>query len=189
MCIYHILAFPDGSVVKNTPVNTGDAGDTGSIPGSGRSPGEGNGNPLQYSCLENPMDRGIWQATIHRVAKTQTWLSNWLHIPHLIFPFIYGYINGHLGFSHILAFVNDAAINIGVQISFEKCVCVSFRSGIAKSYSTSIFNFLRFLHTIVHSNCTSLQPCQQCTRVPFFKILILICIPSLFMIAILIDIK
>ena len=72
MCIYHILAFPDGSVVKNTPVNTGDAGDTGSIPGSGRSPGEGNGNPLQYSCMENPMDRGIWQATIHRVAKTQT---------------------------------------------------------------------------------------------------------------------
>ena len=47
-----------------------------SIPGSGRSPGEGNGNPLQYSCLENPMDRGVWQATVHRVAKSQTRLSN-----------------------------------------------------------------------------------------------------------------
>ena len=52
------------------------AGDLGLIPGSGRSPGEGNGNPLQYSCLENPMDRGPWGATIHGVAKSQTQLSN-----------------------------------------------------------------------------------------------------------------
>ena len=50
--------FPGGSVVKNLPANTGNAGDTGSSPGSGRSPGGGNGNPLQYSCLENPMNRG-----------------------------------------------------------------------------------------------------------------------------------
>ena len=60
------MGFPSGSVVKNPPAN---AGDTGSIPGSGRSPGEGNGNPLQYSCLGNPMDRGAWQATVHGVAK------------------------------------------------------------------------------------------------------------------------
>ena len=52
------LGLPGGTVVKNLPVSAGDAGDTGSIPGSERSPGEGNGNPLQYSCLENPMDRG-----------------------------------------------------------------------------------------------------------------------------------
>ena len=52
------------------------AGDPGSIPGSGRSPGEGNGNPLQYSCLGNPMDRGAWWATVHGVAKSQIWLSN-----------------------------------------------------------------------------------------------------------------
>ena len=51
-------------------------GDLDSIPGSGRSPGEGNGNPLQYSCLENPMDRGTWWAKIHGVAKSQTWLSD-----------------------------------------------------------------------------------------------------------------
>ena len=51
------------------------AGDPGSIPGLGRSPGEGNGNPLQYSCLENPMDGGAWQATVHGVAKNQTRLS------------------------------------------------------------------------------------------------------------------
>ena len=52
------------------------AGDLGSIPGSGRSSGEGNGNPLQYSCLENPMDRGAWWATVHGVAKSQTQLQN-----------------------------------------------------------------------------------------------------------------
>ena len=59
-------------VVKNLPANAGDIRDAGSIPGSERSPGEGNGNPLQYSCLENPMDRGAWQATVHEVAKSQT---------------------------------------------------------------------------------------------------------------------
>ena len=58
--------FPDGSVVKNPPAN---AGDPGSIPGWGRSAGEGKGNPLQYSCLGNPMDRGAWQASVHGVAK------------------------------------------------------------------------------------------------------------------------
>ena len=70
----NFLVFPGVSVVKkkNPPANTGDSGDTGSIPGSGRPSGEGNGNPLQYSCLEYPMDRGIWWATVHRVTKSQT---------------------------------------------------------------------------------------------------------------------
>ena len=58
-----------GSVVKNLPANAGDARDTNSIPGSGRSPEEGHGNPLQYSCPGNPMDREAWQATIHGVSK------------------------------------------------------------------------------------------------------------------------
>ena len=53
------MGFPGGSVAKNPPANARDAGDEDSIPGSGRSPGEGNGNPLQYSCLENSMDRGV----------------------------------------------------------------------------------------------------------------------------------
>ena len=70
------LGFLGGSVVKNPPASAGDAGDLGSIPGSGRSPGEGNGNPLQYSCLKNPMDRGAWGATVHGVAKSRTQLSN-----------------------------------------------------------------------------------------------------------------
>ena len=59
-------------VVKNLPANAGDRRPTGSIPGSGRSPGGGNGNPLQHSCLENPMDKGDWEATVHSVAKSQT---------------------------------------------------------------------------------------------------------------------
>ena len=62
-------------MIKNLPAKAGDVKDVGSIPGSGRSPGEGNGNPLQYSSLENPMDRGAWQATVCRVAKTQTRLK------------------------------------------------------------------------------------------------------------------
>ena len=66
------MGFPGGSLVKNLPAN---AGDMGSIPGLGRSPGEGNGNPLQYSCLENSMDRGVGGATVHVVTKSQTRLS------------------------------------------------------------------------------------------------------------------
>ena len=64
-----IVSFPGGSEVKASARNVGDLG---SIPGSGRSPGEGNGNLLQYCCLENPMDRGALWATVHRVAKSQT---------------------------------------------------------------------------------------------------------------------
>ena len=70
------MGFPSGPVVKNLPANAGDRGDTGLIPGSERSPGEGNGNPLQYACLETSMDRGAWQATVHRVAKSQMQLNN-----------------------------------------------------------------------------------------------------------------
>ena len=66
-------------VVKNPPANAGDVRNLGSIPGSGRSPGEGNGNPLQYSCLENAMDRGACWATVYGVAQSQTWLS----LPHV----------------------------------------------------------------------------------------------------------
>ena len=67
------MGFPGGSVVKNLPAN---AGDTGFVPGSGRSSGEGNSNPRQYSCLENSMDRGAWQVTVHGVAKNRTQLSD-----------------------------------------------------------------------------------------------------------------
>ena len=62
-------------MVKNPPANAGDVAEVGLIPGSGISPGGGNGNPFQYSCLENPMDRGPWWATVHRVTKSWTQLN------------------------------------------------------------------------------------------------------------------
>ena len=68
-----IKDFPGGSDSKEPACN---AGDLGLIPGSGRSPGEGNGNPLQYSYQDNPMDRGVWQATVHGVTKSWTCLSD-----------------------------------------------------------------------------------------------------------------
>ena len=76
------MGFPGGSEVKASASN---AGDLGSIPGSGRSPGEGNGSPLQDSCLENPMDRGAWWATVHGVAKSWTRLSNLTNLTIYIF--------------------------------------------------------------------------------------------------------
>ena len=71
--------FPGGSVVKNPPANADDPRDMGSVPKSGGSPGEGHGNPLQYSCLENSMDRRAWRATVHGVAKNRIWLSAHAH--------------------------------------------------------------------------------------------------------------
>ena len=66
------VGFPGGAVIKNPHTNAGDARDWGLIPGSGRCPKIGNGNPLQYSCLGNPMERGAWRATVHRVANSWT---------------------------------------------------------------------------------------------------------------------
>ena len=74
--------FPDGSVVKNLPANAGRTGNKSLIPGSGRAPEEGNGTPLQFSCLENSMDRGAWQATGHRVTTNQIQLSERTHRQH-----------------------------------------------------------------------------------------------------------
>ena len=64
--------FPNGSVGKKSTCNAGDTGDGSLIPGSGRSPGGGNGNPLQYSCLKHPMERGAWRTSVHGIAKSQT---------------------------------------------------------------------------------------------------------------------
>ena len=69
------MGFPGGSVLKSPPAKVGDTGNTGSIPGLGRSPRGGNGNPLQCPCLENPMDRGVGRATVPGVTKSQTRLS------------------------------------------------------------------------------------------------------------------
>ena len=72
-----VLGFPGGLMVKNPSANAGNAS---SIPGLGRSPGEEIGNPLQYSCLENSMDRGAWRATVHRVTQSQTCLSTHVQV-------------------------------------------------------------------------------------------------------------
>ena len=81
----HILSWVSQVmlVVKNLPANAGDIRDPGSIPGLGRSPGGGNGSPFQYSCLENPTHRGDCWATVHRVAKSQTWLKQLHTHPHI----------------------------------------------------------------------------------------------------------
>ena len=71
------LGFPGDSNSKKSACNVGDPG---LIPKLGRSPGGGHGNPLQYSCLEKPMDRGAWWATVHRVTESLTWLSSWAHM-------------------------------------------------------------------------------------------------------------
>ena len=81
------MVFPGGSEVKASASN---AGDQGSIPGSRRSPGEGNSNPLQYSCLENPMDREAWWATVHGVSESQTRLSDFTLDNKVVFQFING---------------------------------------------------------------------------------------------------
>ena len=74
ICIFlKTTGFPDGSDSKKSACN---AGDVGSVPGLGRSPGEGNGSPLQYSCLKSPMDRGAWRVTVHGIAESQIGLSN-----------------------------------------------------------------------------------------------------------------
>ena len=79
LCFRLHMGFKEASQVallgKNPPAKVGDVGDAGLIPGSGRSPGSGHGNPLQYSCLENPMDRGVWRAAVHGVPKSCTRLN------------------------------------------------------------------------------------------------------------------
>ena len=70
------MGFPGGSNGKETACSIEAIQSLGSIPGSGRSPREGNGNPLQYSCLENPTDKGAWQSMVHGVSKSRTWLSD-----------------------------------------------------------------------------------------------------------------
>ena len=102
------MGFPVGTSVKNPPANAGDIRDMGSIPGSGRSPGEGNGNPLQYSCPENPMDRGAWRATVHGVAKRR------------------GHDQSDLAHTHsLLSYICSCIVcNILVKQSFQAICCM-----------------------------------------------------------------
>ena len=93
--------FPGGAVVKSSPANTGAARNTCSIPGLGRTPGGGHGNPLQYSCLENPMDRGAW-----RVAKIWTWLRGWacMHTCNILYFDVCTYNDLYITIKYVLWF-------------------------------------------------------------------------------------
>ena len=113
--------FPSGSDGKASVYN---AEDLGSIPGSGRFPGEGNGNPLQYSCLENPMDRGGWYRLLSMgVTKSRAWLSEFTQYSiclsvYVIF-FTCSTVDGQLGCFHVLAIVHGATANSGVPVSLN----------------------------------------------------------------------
>ena len=115
--LYTMEGFPGGSEVKVSACNVGDPG---SIPGSGRSPGEGNGNPLQYSCLEYPMDGGAWQATVHGVAKSRTRLSDFTHSLHIH----YGTISTPRSWWTVHRACSDFSSYIWTHLCML-CVCVS----------------------------------------------------------------
>ena len=92
VCVYRL---PDGLAGKESTCNAGDTGITGSVLGSGRSPRVGRGNPLQSSCLESPMDLGAWLATVHRVAKNQTQLSNYANTRVCLYTRIHTHTHTH----------------------------------------------------------------------------------------------
>ena len=101
-------------MVKNLTASAEDTRDAGSI--LGKIPGRENGNPLQYSCLENSMDRRAWWATVHGVAKSQAQLSAHVHnTPLYHIFFIHSFVDEHLGCFHVLAIVNSASMNIRMQ--------------------------------------------------------------------------
>ena len=87
--LYYIIGFPQWLAGKESTCNAGDTGDKGLIPGSGRSPGGGNGNLFQYSCQENLKDRGIWWVTVHRVSKNKTLWSEWAQLRILYYTTLY----------------------------------------------------------------------------------------------------
>ena len=101
MCIYvfiyiytqiHTYEFSGGTIVKDSSANAGDARVVGLIPESGRSPGVGNGNLVQYSCLDNSTDRGAWWAIVHGVTKSRMWLSTWICVYiyiYILFPILF----------------------------------------------------------------------------------------------------
>ena len=117
-------------VVKNLPATGGDTRDVGLSPGSGKSPEGGHGNPLYYSCLENPIDRGAWWATVHRVTQTWTWLkglssSNRNQIVHSILRLAYSFSIMSFRVTQALCIINNSFLFIE-ELSISLYECISF---------------------------------------------------------------
>ena len=138
-------------VVKNPPGNAGDLRDMGSITGSGRSPGEGNGNPLQYSCLVNPMDRGAWRATVHRVTQSQTWLKRLSTQYYIILLHWFHHEAEEVGWFEPASFQDRAHSSLIPSVSaclfVCVCVCISLCLSVLLllSLPPSVFHKLRIL--------------------------------------------
>ena len=115
--LYHFLGFPGGLDGKESACS---AGDLGSIPGSGRSPGEGNSNPLQYSCLENPVDGGVWSATVHGIAKAQ--LSDFSFFLSLSLPTPLTPVSIYLPIYHLFYL---SSISLSTYLSFIYYLCLT----------------------------------------------------------------
>ena len=144
-------------------------GERGLIPGSGRSPGRGKGNPLQYSCLENPMNRGAWWASPQASKESDTteatqqagWILSYT-------TSIFSFVDGHLGCSHNLAIENNAMMNMVWCIYLWKLVSCALWINIQNwnSWIISVCNFLKNLHNVFCCGCTYLYSHQQYMRVP-----------------------
>ena len=158
------MGFTGGSVVKNPPAN---AGDVGSIPRSGRSPGEGNGDPLRCSCLENPIGRGARRATVHGVAKSRTRWSDRNNDSRIFFS-LHLSVDTHVAFlswllSVALLWTLGYMYLFELEFSPETCPGV----GLLDRVATLLLVFWGTCIPFSIVACTSLRPHQECRRVPF----------------------
>ena len=128
-------------VVKNLPANAGDITDVCLIPGSGRSPGGAHSNSLQYSCLENPMDRGAWQATAHRVSKSQTklkWFSTHTCSIYLLIP------SPNLSCPSPVVTISLFSMFVSLCLFWNKFICIFLSESTYKQYYIFVFFCLTY---------------------------------------------